>query len=322
MKRVITSVVSLGLVAAVLVPAIRADVKTTERQSFKFEGFIGGLLNKFGGGSDPTVQTLTVRGNRMSTMNPNNGMIVDLAEEKIYALDIKKKEYTVLTFAEMRKAMEEAKKALEDQKKSMSPADQQALQDAGKQLEFDVDVKETGQRKQIAGYDTHEVVITIAMRGKGQKLEESGGAVITSNMFLGPKVAALDELYAFSAKFVKAVFGTTYVGMDPNVSTRAGSMIAGFAPLMERLSNESRKLAGTPLSTTTILEGVKSAEAMKQASSQQASGGLGGMLAGKLMKGSTQQRTKAFTSTSERLSIGTSATDADVAIPAGFKEKK
>jgi hypothetical protein len=76
------------------------------------------------------------------------------------------------------------------------------------------------------------------------------------------------------------------------------------------------------------IEGVKSAEQMKAAASQQqqsGGGGLSGAIAGRLMRGrggSTQQRTKALTSTREILSIATSASDADVAIPAGFKEKK
>ena len=51
-------------------------------------------------------------------------------------------------------------------------------------------------------------------------------------------------------------------------------------------------------------------------------GGIGGMLAKSMMKGSSQQRTKTFTSAREVLSVGTAVADADVAIPAGFKQKK
>ena len=51
-------------------------------------------------------------------------------------------------------------------------------------------------------------------------------------------------------------------------------------------------------------------------------GGIGGMLAKSMMKGSSQPRTKTFTSTRDVLSVGTAVADADVAIPAGFKLKK
>jgi hypothetical protein len=80
--------------------------------------------------------------------------------------------------------------------------------------------------------------------------------------------------------------------------------------------------------TTMTIEGVKSAEQMKAAGQQQQSsggGGIGGALAGRLMRGRggpPQQRTKAFTSTHELISVANTVSDADLAIPAGFKEKK
>jgi len=66
-------------------------------------------------------------------------------------------------------------------------------------------------------------------------------------------------------------------------------------------------------------ETVKSAAAMAQAPS--GGGGISGALARRMM-GKPQQRSVLFTSTNETLSIDPTATDADVAIPAGFKEKK
>jgi hypothetical protein len=79
--------------------------------------------------------------------------------------------------------------------------------------------------------------------------------------------------------------------------------------------------------TTSIFEAVKSDEQMKAAQNQAppaSGGGLSGALARRMManRGQPQQRAKAFTSTSELLSLETTATEADVAIPAGFKLKK
>ena len=211
---------------------------------------------------------------------------------------------------------------MEEQKKSMSPQDQQALQDASKQLEFDVEVKKTGQRRQIAGYDAEESVIVVTMHGKGQKLEESGGAVLTSNVLLGPKIAALDEMAAFSMKFFKQVFGTTFVGLDPRTTMSAGGLLPGFAPLMERLGQEQHQAHRHTAGDDDRARNREERGSDETVGAQQSGGGLGGILAGKLLKGASQQRTKAFTSTNERISIGTSVSDADLAIPAGFKEKK
>jgi hypothetical protein len=292
------------------------------------EGFIGGMITKMAGGGGENASKMSLKGDRMATIGETTGSIVDLKEQKIYSLDMKKKEYTVLTFAEMRAQMEEAKKNLEQQKQSMSQSDKDSLQQAqqaAKNIDYDIKTTETGQKKQIAGYDTHEVVLTVAMHEKGKAIEESGGLVLTSNIFLGPKVPAMDELYQFSVRMMKAIFGETFTGLDMRTSTMATSIIPGFGEAMARQAAELQKLSGTALSTTTVVEGVKSAEQMKQAGSSQptSGGGIGGLLAKKMMtKGGAQQRTKALTTTRDVLSIGTTVSASDLEVPAGFKEKK
>jgi hypothetical protein len=72
---------------------------------------------------------------------------------------------------------------------------------------------------------------------------------------------------------------------------------------------------------------VKSAEQMKEASSNQQSGGgggLGGALGRRLMgnRAQPQARSKVLTTTHELLSVNTTVTDGDLAIPVGYKEKK
>ena len=205
MKR---SVKWFGLVVVAVLSAshVFADVKTREKTTMKFEGFIGGIMNRMFGGGDGLTSTVAVKGNRMSTINDTNGQIIDLSEEKIYLLDVKRKEYKAVTFAEMRKQMEEAKKALQQQSQSMNPEDKQAVQDAGKQIEFDADVKETEERKSVAGQEARRVILTITMREKGKTLEEGGGLVLTNDMWLAPKVPAMEELQAFDVKYFKAVF--------------------------------------------------------------------------------------------------------------------
>jgi hypothetical protein len=318
----------LLVVAVLAAPHVLADVKTREKSTMKFEGFLGGIINRMAGGGDGTSST-TVKGNRMSNMGDTVGQIVDLSEEKIYVLDMKKKEYKVVTFAEMRQQMEEMKKNLQQQSQSVNPEDKKTVEDAGKQLEFDVDVKDTGEKKNIAGQDTHQVILTITMREKGKTLDEGGGMVMTNDMWLAPKVPAMDELYAFYVKYFKAVFGGTFTGMDATQTNAITAFLPGFTAMAEKMAAESKKLEGTAIMNTMTIEGVKSAEQMKAAASQQqqqsGGGGLSGAIAGRLMRGrggAPQQRTKALTSTHELLSIATTASDADVAIPAGFKEKK
>jgi len=75
----------------------------------------------------------------------------------------------------MREAEEKAKQdAQKEQPGERQEEKQKQEEKPQKEVEVDFDVKETGQKKQIAGYDTHESVMTITVREKGKTIEESG----------------------------------------------------------------------------------------------------------------------------------------------------
>jgi hypothetical protein len=319
MKRHLT-VSTLALVVALAAPALRADVKTREKTSFKLEGMMGRLLRMAGGG-DEITSTVAVRGSRMARIDSNAGQIIDLSEERVYELDVKKKEYRVRTFAEIRaelvKAREQAEKAMASQPQQEQPAQQQP----GVELEMDVKVDETGERKNLAGKDTRQVILTLTTRQKGRTLEEGGGFVMTSDMWLGPAEPASQEIAAFTMKYVKAVFGEA-LGMDPQQAASLAAMFPAFGQLAERMQQESGKLQGTAYMTTTTFDAVKSEEQLKSAQSQSGGGGIGGMLSRRLHRGASEPRSTIMTTTHQLESVSTSVTDADVAIPTGFKEKK
>ena len=327
MKRSIAWPVLVFVVAAFAVPALRADVKTRENSLVKFEGLLGGAFKMFGGSAakDGITSTVALKGSRKSSMTDTSGEIVDLTEEKVYRVDLKKKEYKVVTFAQLRKEWEDAKAEAQKNAEEMKKAQKDEPATPQKEMEFTADVKETGQKKAIAGYDAREVILTITGKEKGKTLEEGGGFVMTSTMWLGPRIAALDEIGQFELKYIKAVYGDDFAAQAQQLAS-AFALYPSMQPMMAKMQAEGGKLQGTPLQTTTVFENVKSAEQMKSASSQQPSGGGGltGGLASRMMGGAKppKPRSTVFTTTHEYLSVDPSASDADVAIPAGFKEKK
>src|SRR5581483_7046435 len=160
-KRLLISVVAAALVA-VAMPSLRADVKTVEKRQFKLAGALGAFINHFSGQADGVTDTVAVKGNRKSQIDNARGEIIDLGEEKVYTLDVKKKEYTVKTFAQLRADYEKERADAQKNVANMKPEekqDAQPAQDNGKQMQFDVDVKETGQHKTLAGRDAREVVL-------------------------------------------------------------------------------------------------------------------------------------------------------------------
>jgi hypothetical protein len=328
MKRTAAFFGTLAVLAA-LATALSADVKTREKTTFKLEGFLGRMVGMFGP-KDGITSTVAVKGNRMSRMSDTTGQIIDLTEQKVYDVDIKKKEYKVTTFAQLKQQFLDAKAKAEKDMKNRPPEEKSQVEESGKQLEFEAEVKETGQKKTIAGFETREVHLIITAHEKGKKLEESGGFIMTNAMWLAPRVAALDEIAAFQMKYFQAVYGDV-IGMDPAQMANVMAMFPSFQKMAEQMAAEGKKMSGTALFTTVTFESMRSEEEMKAATSQkqESSGGggfgsrLGGMLAKKVGGGGEQkQRNLVMTTTVERLSVESSATAEDVAIPAGFKEKK
>jgi hypothetical protein len=316
--------VALPVVALATAPLL-AEVKTRDKSQFKLEGMLGRMVNFIGGkaAKEGVVGTTAVKGNRKATINDATGQIIDLSEEKIYDLDIKKKTYTVTTFDELRRRMREEEEKAKKEVDKDEPGERQPEKPA-KELEMDFDVKETGQKKPIAGYDTHEAIVTVTVREKGKTLEEGGGMVMTSDTWLGPVIPELKELTDFDLRYAKQLAG-------PEAVAQMQQLAAAFAafPMMKnamgKMQQEGSKLQGTALETTTVFDSVKSKEQLAEMQQQQNSGGggLSGMLARKIVKkDEPKARSTIVTVHNEFLEVSKNVEASDLAVPPDFKEKK
>lgn len=323
----------------------RADVRADEKSHVEFAGMLGRMVNIFGGRAarEGVASTVAVKGDRKATINDATGQIIDLSEEKIYDLDMRRKTVKVTTFAELRRRMEEAqKKASEDAQKqqpSSQPSSQPAAKPADeKQMEVDFDVKNTGQKKSINGFDTHEVVMTITVREKGKTLEQSGGLVLTSDMWMAPRIAAMKEISDFDRRYFDKLYGPMVGGASAEQMAAALATYPMLKPALGRMNAEAGKLDGTPIQTTTTIDSVKSADQMAADQQQQsdddkrsAEGGIGG-LAGRFARKMAEKkmasgdankaRVTFMTMTSEVLKVTTDVAATDLAVPAGFKDAK
>ena len=322
--------------------SLKADVKSDEKSLVKFEGMLGKVVNLFGGKAarEGVRTSVAVKGDRKASMSDSSGQIIDLKEEKIYDLDVKKKTYKVVTFAELQRRMEEArKKAEEDAKKAQ--ADQKTAQPPAdskdqKQLDVDFDLKETGQKKTINGFDTREIVMTITMREKGKTLEQSGGMVLTSDIWMGARIAARQEIVDFDIRYARQLTGPMIAGASPDEMAAAMAIYPMMKDAITRMRTESVKMDGTPIQTTTTIDAVKSEEQVAAEQKQQQqdsrssspSSPVGALIGGLTRRAANRNSTAAgaratfMSMTNEVLKVATTVSDADVAIPAGFKENK
>ena len=335
----ISAVLISGLVVFASI-SLRADVRADQKTRVEFAGLLGRMMNLFGGkgAKDGITSSAAVKGNRKATQNDTTGQIIDLTEEKVYDLDLRKKSYTVTTFAELRRRMEEArKKAEEDARKEQPTETSRPADQSSPEMEVDVAVKNTGEKKVINGFDTRETVMTITVREKGKTVEQAGGTILTSDMWLTSKIAAMNEIADFDMRYAKQLYGTMIAGVSAAQMASAMALYPMMKQALARMGPEVGKIEGTPILVTTTMESVKSeaqaAEEAKQSGGDSKScdsGGLGG-LAGGFARRLTQKksggdegksRTTFMTTTNEVLKVDADVSAADVAVPAGFKEDK
>jgi hypothetical protein len=321
--------------------SIRADVRADEKSHVEFAGMLGRMFNMFGGKAarEGTASTVAVKGNRKATTNDSTGQIIDLDEEKVYDLDLKKKSYKVITFAEMRRQIEDARKKAEEDARKAQPQEEKAKPSDPNQkqveVEVDFDIKNTGEKKTINGFDTHQAVMTITVREKGKTLEQSGGMVMTSDIWLAPKIAAMQEIAEFDVKYARKLYGPMIAGISASQTAMVAAMYPMMKDAMAKMSAEGAKLDGTAIQTTVTMDAVKSADQLAEESKEDTkpsggsvggiSGRLGGMLAKKIgpkKEDAGKARSTFMTMNTEVLKVATDVGQADVAVPAGFKESK
>jgi hypothetical protein len=320
--------------------ALRADVKTEQKNQFQFGGMLGKVVNFFGGkgAREGITSTVSVKGDRKMTVTGDNAQLIDLHEEKIYQIDLKGKSYKVITFDELRRQMQEAQKRAAEQ--ARKPEEKAEPRDPNaKEYEVDFDMKETGQKKTINGFDTHEVVATITVREKGKTLEQSGGLVTTSDMWMAPRMASMKEIVDFDLRYFEKLNGPMIEGGAEQLAT-ALAMYPGLKTALERLQKEGAKAEGTPILVTVTVDAVKSPEQMQQEEKSGQSdapksvggmfGGLGKKIGGKkeddtkaadASKPQAKNRVMVMTTNHEVLKIATDVAQEDISIPAGFKQK-
>lgn len=232
-----------GLMAFASVALLRADF--TYQETAQMTG--GSLYNVLRsvpllGRSvrDPIVSTHIIKGNRMATLTKDRVSVIDLDKESITTIDIPKKTYSVMTFAEMKQAMEDALKQMQARQKS-------GQADPNVQANFKVSAKTTGQTKTVQGLSAQEMLIDMALEGANTKTGESGEMNITADTWYAP-VPGYDEVKEFHKRMaVKLgyVFGSGMQQIMQMGAAQGGqaNMNQGF----EEVAKELSKIDGVPV---------------------------------------------------------------------------
>ena len=208
-------------------------------------------------------------------------------------------------------------------------------------MEIEFTAKETGGKRQISGFDCRQVIVTITVHEKGKSLEQAGGMVMTSDMWLAPRVPGMKEIADFDLRFAKKMAETAVPSAEQ--LAQAFAMYPGLKDAMLKMQNEKVNMDGTPIETVMTVQTVQTKEQAAAAKKEEGQGGgspagaIGGMLGrfgkkkeepkpaegdAKNASPDTDTRVTFMTVTNTVLSVSPSVSPDDVAIPAAFKLKK
>jgi hypothetical protein len=232
----------LGVLATMASPVAFADFTYTETTQIT-GGSIVAMMKMAGAFSkqarqagEPTVSTVMIKGDRMTRINAQRTEIVDLDRETITNIDHVKRQYTVMTFAQMKQQVDAAMQKAKEKQKSDDSA-------ANTDVKFRVNVRNTGATKDVAGLDTSEAILTMAMDATDKRSGQTGALAITNDMWLAPDIPGYDEAREFYKRYATKL-GVVFSG---GISQSMLAMQPGAGQGMADMVKEMSKLKGIPV---------------------------------------------------------------------------
>jgi hypothetical protein len=195
---------------------------------------------------DPMVSTIYLKDNRLANVSPDQVQIIDLDKETITQIDLQKKTYSVMTFDQMKQAIENARQQMQQ-----APAQPQPAQPApdpnaqNVQMSFDVKVRKTGAQKEVSGLQSNEAILTMTMTATDTQTQQSGNMAITNDMWMVPEIPGYGQVRDFYKRFAAKMSDAT-VGLGYDFS----KMLAqnpGANQALGDMSKEMQKLDGVPI---------------------------------------------------------------------------
>jgi len=170
--------------------------------------------------------------------------IILLDEDKLYHLNINKKEYTEMTFEQMRQQMEAAMaKARAEQAKQKQEAPPPDAQNVS--VKFNIKVRNTGGSKDVAGMQASESILTMTMDATDQKSGQTGSLAITNDMYLAPEIPGYEEVRAFERRYAEKMGMMVNGAINPRMLGMMQQPGAGDG--LKQMVEELSKLKGVPV---------------------------------------------------------------------------
>lgn len=219
--------------------------------------------------------------------------IVRLDQDKIDRLDLTRKQYTEMTFEEMKARLQ---KTLDQAEKSQNSPDSPKPMDDSKceWLEPKVDVRRPGEKGSYAGYDSERLIIVASQPCKDKETGAICEVALALDEWLAPSFTASTEAERFHRAYAQKIGLDTTRGAfsGGDIRDRARAMFGRYSGIWEQISAKTRDVKGYPvkMSFSFAFGGDQCKNARQQDSDDNGGGnsgsnspsGLAGAMAGKL----------------------------------------
>jgi hypothetical protein len=194
----------------------------------------------------PIVSTVLVHGNKMAHISPTSTEIIDLDAQTITNIDNEKKHYSVMTFQQMKEAMQRAQEKAREAKHEKSSDTQQP----NAQVSFNAHVTSTGAVKQIDGRDAKEALLTLSMDAQSTDGSNAKGSMaITNEMWLIPDAPGYEEVRQFNMKMAQLLAAN----MDMGAFAALLNTQPGANEALANLKKEAAQMKGIPVYQTMLM---------------------------------------------------------------------
>jgi len=304
------SQLALGCTLTALTIAAHADVTMQERLT------VGGVISFLNMNGTTTTMIAGDRARTDSNLQFESGLvrafaggvgqsseIVRLDQDKIYSLDTKKKTYSELSFADQRARMQ---MAMQKSQEAQASQQQQASGVDESQCEWSepkADVKRTGEKATIAGYEAERVSITATQSCKDKKTGQICDFGLLLDEWVAPGFQQSAEALAYHRAYAEKLGLGTPGSRD--FAERAQSMFGRYKGIWTEIAEKMKDVQGYPLKASFGFgvggpqcqksEQQQSAHSQDQGSSSTSSspptsigGALGGALGGLFKKKSAE----------------------------------
>ncbi len=236
--------------------------------------------------TDPVTTKTMVHGNQKAVVTKESTEIYDLDKQEIIHIDTVKKQYSVDTFADMRKMMAQMPDKIKQAQAQVAAAQAQQPQAPASNLQFNfsVSVKDTGVQQVVNGLNAKQQIMTLTTTVTDPSQPGTSATyTVTTEIWTTPDLPeemkdAQDFDFRFGQALMSGVDMSAYANMLGNSLNSSGAAMSqmfssqpGAAGAYAQMGKEMAKIQGTPILEKTSMGGSGTGAAAPQGSNNAAS---------------------------------------------------